>query len=166
MVHRKHSTLGPNHANYHEVARHGTRTRATAAQKSRDGALTEALTRLGGEAQNPTIVAPPPSAARVQRLGQILMEAHGLTQGILQDGLARAKQLRERVADALVAMGAASQDDVLKALAVRHGLPFLAAKERLTRGRAVTRREEPGPGGAMTENGFCIIHTLPMSCAF
>jgi type II secretion system protein E len=53
----------------------------------------------------------------------------GLPQEVLEDGLARAKQNRERVGDALVAMGAVSQEDVLKALAVQNGVAFMAAEE-------------------------------------
>jgi general secretion pathway protein E len=53
----------------------------------------------------------------------------GLPQEVLEDGLARAKQNRERLGDALVAMGAVSQEDVLKALAVQNGVAFMAAEE-------------------------------------
>ncbi len=71
----------------------------------------------------------PPSATRVRRLGQILTESLGLTRESLEDGLARAKQNRERVGEALVAMGVASQEDVLKALAEQNGMAFMTAEE-------------------------------------
>ena len=67
--------------------------------------------------------------ARAQRLGQILLEARVLTREILENGLARAKQNREKLGEALVAMGAASEEDVLRGVAVQHGLPFMAAEE-------------------------------------
>jgi general secretion pathway protein E len=53
----------------------------------------------------------------------------GLPQEVLEDGLARAKQNGERLGDALVAMGAVSQEEVLKALAVQNGVAFMAAEE-------------------------------------
>src|SRR5712692_3776025 len=57
------------------------------------------------------------------------MEALSLTRESLEDGLARAKQNRERVGEALVAMGVASQEDVLKALAEQNGMAFMTAEE-------------------------------------
>jgi general secretion pathway protein E len=64
-----------------------------------------------------------------QRLGQILLGVRILTPEVLQDGLARAKQERQRLGEALVSMGAASEEEVLRALATQHGLPFMAADE-------------------------------------
>ena len=69
------------------------------------------------------------SAAKGQPLEQILLAAHVITPEILQDARARVVQNRERLGDALVAMGAAAQDDVLRALAAQQGLPFLRADE-------------------------------------
>jgi general secretion pathway protein E len=57
------------------------------------------------------------------------MEALSLTRDSLEAGLARAKQNRERVGEALVAMGVASQEDVLKALADQNGMAFMTAEE-------------------------------------
>ena len=42
---------------------------------------------------------------------------------------ARAGDARERVGDALVELGAVSEEDVLRALAAQRGLPFLSAEE-------------------------------------
>jgi general secretion pathway protein E len=64
-----------------------------------------------------------------QRLGQILLGFRILTPEVLQDGLSRAKQERQRLGEALVSMGAASEEEVLRALATQHGLPYLAADE-------------------------------------
>ena len=64
-----------------------------------------------------------------QRLGQILLGVRILTPEVLQDGLARAKQERQRLGEALVSMGAASEEEVLRALATQHGLQYLAADE-------------------------------------
>ena len=57
------------------------------------------------------------------------MEALSFTRESLEAGLARAKQNRERVGEALVAMGVASQEDVLKALAEQNGMAFMTAEE-------------------------------------
>jgi integrase len=43
--------------------------------------------------------------------------------------------------------------------------PVLSVIRAVTRGRAVTRREEPGPRGALTENGFYVIYA-PVSDRF
>jgi len=65
----------------------------------------------------------------VQRLGQILVKARVLTQDVLRDALARSKQNREKLGETLVSMGAASPEEVLRALAVQNGLPYIAAEE-------------------------------------
>ena len=81
-------------------------------------------------AHNRSIVASGPSTATVvQRLGQILLKARVLTQDVLQDALARARQNREKLGETLMAMGMASQEEVLKALAVQQGLAFMAAED-------------------------------------
>jgi general secretion pathway protein E len=64
-----------------------------------------------------------------QRLGQVLLGSRILTPEVLEEGLARAKQERQRLGEALVSMGAASEEEVLRALATQHGLPYLAADE-------------------------------------
>ena len=65
----------------------------------------------------------------VQRLGQILVRARVLTQDVLRDALARARQNREKLGETLVSMGAASPEEVLRALAEQNGLPYLQAEE-------------------------------------
>ena len=72
-------------------------------------------------------MATPDSGTKGQPLEQILLEAHVITPEVLQDARARARQNHERLGDALVAMGAAAPEEVLRALAVQHGLPFLPA---------------------------------------
>ena len=74
-------------------------------------------------------MAAPDVDAKGQPLEQILLAARIITPENLQDARARAKQSRERLADALVAMGAATAEDVLRALAAQQGLPFLTADE-------------------------------------
>ncbi|MDO8477780.1 MAG: type II secretion system ATPase GspE [Candidatus Rokubacteria bacterium] len=64
-----------------------------------------------------------------QRLGQILLGRRIIGPETLQDALVRAKHERERLGEALVAMGAASQEEVLRAVAEQHGLAYLAAGE-------------------------------------
>ncbi len=64
-----------------------------------------------------------------RRLGQVLLGSRILTPEVLEEGLARAKQERQRLGEALVSMGAASEEEVLRALATQHGLPYLAADE-------------------------------------
>ena len=63
------------------------------------------------------------------RVGQILVQARVITVDILEVALARAARERLRVGEALVAMGAATPEDVLKALATQQGLPWLDAEE-------------------------------------
>jgi general secretion pathway protein E len=65
----------------------------------------------------------------VQRLGQILLKARVLTQDVLRDALLRARQNREKLGETLISMGAASPEEVLRALAVQNGVPFVAAEE-------------------------------------
>ena len=65
----------------------------------------------------------------VQRLGQILLNTRVLTQDVLRDALRSAKEKRVKLGETLVAMGAASPEEVLRALAVQNGLPFLTAEE-------------------------------------
>ena len=65
----------------------------------------------------------------VQRLGQILLKARVLTQDVLGDALLRAKQDRVKLGETLISMGAASPEEVLRALAEQNGLPFVTAEE-------------------------------------
>jgi type II secretion system protein E len=82
---------------------------------------------MGGD--NRSSMTTPDSAAQGQPLEQILLAAHVITPEILQDARARARQNHEQLGDALVAMGAAAPEDVLRALAAQQGLPFLPADE-------------------------------------
>ena len=87
------------------------------------------LTSLLAGGDNRRRMATPESAAKGQSLEQILLAAHVITPEILEDARARAGQNHERLGDALVTMGAASPEDVLRALAAQQGLPFLPADE-------------------------------------
>ena len=83
-------------------------------------------TRLRG-VDNPGILETiPPSQ---QRLGQILARDLAISAEVLQEALTRATQERVRLGEALVAMGAATPTDVLRALAAQQQLPFLSADE-------------------------------------
>ena len=62
------------------------------------------------------------------RVGQILVQAGVITEDILEAALARAARERLRVGEALVALGAATAEDVLKALATQQELPWLDAE--------------------------------------
>ena len=63
-----------------------------------------------------------------RRVGQILVQAGVITEDILEAALARAARERLRVGEALVALGAATAEDVLKALATQQELPWLDAE--------------------------------------
>jgi general secretion pathway protein E len=82
--------------------------------------------RRGGDHNPATLnsLSPPPL-----RLGEILVQARVVTDELLQEALARAGEERQRLGEALVAMGAASADDVLKAVAAQQELPYLSAEE-------------------------------------
>jgi general secretion pathway protein E len=85
------------------------------------------LTTRGGDDHNPATLnslSPPPL-----RLGEILVQARVVTDELLQEALARTGEERQRLGAALVAMGAASADDVLKAIAAQQELPYLSAEE-------------------------------------
>ena len=85
------------------------------------------MTTRGGDDHNPATLnslSPPPL-----RLGEILVQARVVTDELLQEALARAGEERQRLGEALVAMGAASADDVLKAIAAQQELPYLSAEE-------------------------------------
>ena len=85
------------------------------------------MTTLRGGDHNPATLnslSPPPL-----RLGEILVQARVVTDELLHEALARAGEERQRLGEALVAMGAASADDVLKAIAAQQELPYLSAEE-------------------------------------
>jgi general secretion pathway protein E len=63
------------------------------------------------------------------RLGQILTRERVITLDVLREAMARALRERLRLGEALVAMGAATTSDILRALATQQGMAFLAADE-------------------------------------
>ncbi len=71
----------------------------------------------------------PVSFAPTRLLGQILLEAGVISAETLQEALSRSKTGHQRLGEVLLAMGAASQQDVLKALANQLGLPYLGPEE-------------------------------------
>jgi general secretion pathway protein E len=70
-----------------------------------------------------------PSSPGGHHLGEILLRTRVITADLLEEGLARSALERRRLGDTLVAMGAATVVDVLRALAVKEEIPFLAAEE-------------------------------------
>ena len=68
----------------------------------------------------------PPSQ---QRLGQILARDLAISAEVLQEAQTRATHERVRLGEALVAMGAATPTDVLRALATQQRMAFLSADE-------------------------------------
>jgi general secretion pathway protein E len=62
-------------------------------------------------------------------LGQILVEAGLTTPDLLERALERMRTTGERIGEALVALGAVGRDDVLRALARQHNLPYLNRDE-------------------------------------
>jgi general secretion pathway protein E len=64
-----------------------------------------------------------------RRLGEILLKAGTISEQDLEVALAHCKETGERTGDALVAMGAATRYDVLAAVALQWGLPFLFREE-------------------------------------
>jgi general secretion pathway protein E len=68
-------------------------------------------------------------ASVFRRLGEVLLGSRIVTPEVLQEGLARATQERQRLGEALIAMGAASEEEVLRALAAQYRVPYLAADE-------------------------------------
>ncbi|HKW93160.1 MAG TPA: type II secretion system ATPase GspE [Methylomirabilota bacterium] len=64
-----------------------------------------------------------------QLLGQILVRAGVVAADTVAEALERAAQERRRLGEALLAMGAAAAEDVLKALAIQHELPWLEGEE-------------------------------------
>ncbi len=62
-------------------------------------------------------------------LGEILIDDGSVTPDVVDAALARAATTGERIGEALVALGAASAEDVLRALARQKKLPFLSRDE-------------------------------------
>src|SRR6185369_5178247 len=88
------------------------------------------LDALWGDAHNPPGMAIHRAVpASSKNLGVTLLEAGVITPEMLVLAEARAGDARERIGDALVELGAASEDDVLRALAAQRGLAFLSAEE-------------------------------------
>jgi general secretion pathway protein E len=63
------------------------------------------------------------------RLGQILVQEHVVTDDIIAEALVRAGSDRQRLGEALVALGAATPEEVLKAVAAQQALPYLSSEE-------------------------------------
>jgi len=63
------------------------------------------------------------------RLGQILVQARVVTDDVVAEALAQASRDRQRLGEALVALGAVSVEDVLKAVAAQQALPYLSPEE-------------------------------------
>src|SRR5262245_5398463 len=64
-------------------------------------------------------------AALFRRLGEILVHERLTTPDAVERALVRSRATGERVGEALVALGAIKDDDVLRALAVQQGLAYL-----------------------------------------
>jgi general secretion pathway protein E len=62
-------------------------------------------------------------------LGQLLLDAGLITDEALRKALDRQRSTGELIGEALVALGAVGKDDVLRALARQHGLPYLSREE-------------------------------------
>jgi len=62
-------------------------------------------------------------------LGEILVQEGLTTSDVVQRGLARAQTSGERIGEALVALGAVTEDDVLRALSLQQDLPYLWREE-------------------------------------
>ena len=62
-------------------------------------------------------------------LGRILIEGKVISEETLAEALIHATERRQRLGEALVAMGAATSDEILRALAAQHGLPFRSREE-------------------------------------
>src|SRR3972149_6488112 len=68
-------------------------------------------------------------AAPPRLLGEILVQERLTTPDMIEQALARAKTTGERLGEALVALGAVTLADVLRALALQRHLPFLGRVE-------------------------------------
>src|SRR5438876_255028 len=68
-------------------------------------------------------------AALFRQLGEILVHERLTTPDVVERGLARSRTTGERLGEALVALGAIKDEDVLRALAVQQGLAYLTRDE-------------------------------------
>src|SRR5262245_37833303 len=68
-------------------------------------------------------------ASAPRLLGEILVDEGLTTADVVAQAVARAGQSGERIGEALIAMGAVSSEDVLRALARQHDLGFLTRDE-------------------------------------
>ncbi|HET7343922.1 MAG TPA: type II secretion system protein GspE, partial [Methylomirabilota bacterium] len=62
-------------------------------------------------------------------LGEILVQEGHTTPDVVERALVRTQATGELLGEALVALGAVTAEDVLRAVAVQHGLPYLAPDE-------------------------------------
>src|SRR3990172_2619690 len=62
-------------------------------------------------------------------LGQILLEGRVITDRDLQRGLERQQATGERIGEALVGLGVASREEILRALARQQGVAYLSREE-------------------------------------
>ncbi len=62
-------------------------------------------------------------------LGRLLIEGGVISEETLAEALIHATERRQRLGEALVALGAATSDEILRALAAQHGLPFRSREE-------------------------------------
>jgi general secretion pathway protein E len=69
------------------------------------------------------------TALSTKDLGEVLVEAGTITPETLAAALTRAQHTKERVGEALVALGAVSAEDILRAVATQRGVPFLRAED-------------------------------------
>jgi general secretion pathway protein E len=60
-----------------------------------------------------------------RRLGELLVADGLTTPDVIMQALKRMETTGEKLGEALVALGAVSQEDILKAVALQHGLPYL-----------------------------------------
>src|SRR3989454_10827308 len=67
--------------------------------------------------------------ALFRRLGEILVHERVTTSDVVEKALGRARTTGERVGEALVALGAVKDDDVLRALAQQQNLAYLSRDE-------------------------------------
>ena len=67
--------------------------------------------------------------AETLRLGEILVHSRVVTDDVIAEALTRGGRAGRRLGETLVALGAATVEDVLKAVAAQQALPYLAAEE-------------------------------------
>ena len=63
-------------------------------------------------------------SGRPKILGQLLVEAHCVDEAVLEEALGPAREPHERIGETLVRIGAASAEDVARALSLQLGLPY------------------------------------------